>query len=90
MKPILEFLRQYWFLLVLIPGAVTWSVSTHNTYLYAAISPLLRASYVQRINGYREMRCAGAMTDVTEAAYQEALLDYENLVGRPISPARRC
>jgi len=69
---------------------LTWAWGEHNEFVYDLVKPLLRSSYVQRINNYRRMECDGTMTDITREALSDALADYEALVGRPISAAGGC
>ena len=69
----------------MLAAGLAWAWSVHNAFLMEMISPLLRSSYSARINNYRRMECMGALNATTREALEEALLSYEELVGRPIS-----
>ena len=70
--------------IAIIAAGLAWAWQMHNEFLMQMISPLLRASYAQRINTYRKLECTNQLTPVTQQAFEDALQDYEELVGRPI------
>lgn len=76
-------------LVAMAGGGAAWAWQKHNDFLMSVVSPLLRSSYAGRIRNYRELECMGSLTAEAWNSYQEALADYEALVGRPISP-REC
>lgn len=67
-----------------LSGGFLWAWNAHNEFLMEMISPLLRSSYATRINNYRRMECMGPLNETVRQAYEQALIDYEDLVGRPI------
>ena len=68
-----------------LTGFLTWAWTAHNQFLMDALSPLLRSSYVNRINNYRRIDCMTGLTFEQKEAMADLLLDYEELVGRPIA-----
>ena len=68
---------------------LNWAWNTHNQFLMDTISPLLRASYVSRINNYRKMECKNELSPEAHESMLDVMQDYEELVGRPIS-SREC
>jgi len=69
----------------MLAGFFAWGWNMHNQYLIETISPLLRASYSQRINNYRKLDCMNALSIEAYEAMLDVMQAYEDLVGRPIS-----
>ena len=76
--------------LAALASGLSWAWKQHNAFLMDAISPMLRASYVSRINNYRKIQCMQPLTVQQQVAYDEVMADYESLVGRPIGSNRDC
>ena len=66
------------------------AISAHNWWFMEQMSPVIRASLVSRINNYRALECAGRLGDDQRVAFDLAMAQYEELVGREMGNGTGC